>query len=250
MNQPRVFFVTTRTPQSTIKSVRMSSSVEICASLGDDDKHEHFAQKHYPQFDLTVENKVKFQQHKEKLQLQTYIDVTDRHASKEAGIERIAWIATLLGAAVATIEFVRVIVLETSGSSDAAPIQIIGYVEGFLGLLALVITQIRNKQIQADGKAAVALDKFYAWVKDEKFKGKDGPTTDTTGKVDDNGSDEILAGGKAADVKTNKTEEAAKSSGEGDSDSGEDDDNKCDGSEVPSTNQDVSGNESSNTEGR
>lgn len=163
----------------------MSSSVEICASLGDKDKHEHFAQKHYPQFDLTV--KENFQQHKEKLQLQTYIDVTDRHARKDAGIEQIAWIATLLGAAVATIEFVRVIVLETSGSSDAAPIQIIGYVEGFLGLLALVITQIRNKQIQADGKAAVALDKFYAWVKDEKFKGKDGPTTDTTGKVDDNG---------------------------------------------------------------
>lgn len=92
---------------------------------------------------------------------QLYKDKVSRRYRADKGTNLIAWTTLLLGAAVTIIEFVRNIV--KNGHDKKAVFAIISYLEGALGLLALVTTQLTNKQIQLHAAAAASLDDLHTW---------------------------------------------------------------------------------------
>lgn len=92
---------------------------------------------------------------------QLYKDKVSRRYRADKGTNLIAWTTLLLGTAVTIIEFVRNIV--KSGHDKKSVFAIISYLEGALGLLALVTTQLTNKKIQLHAAAAACLDDLHTW---------------------------------------------------------------------------------------
>ena len=98
-----------------------------------------------------------------------YRDTVSRSYRKDKGNSVIAWTATLLGLMVAIVEFSRNIIEHKS--SHTYSLEIIGYVEGAIGLFGLLVTHITIQSIQVHAKAAASLEDLQDWL-DNDWKEK------------------------------------------------------------------------------
>ena len=128
-------------------------------------EHEQFIKRYYQHCNIWSTSGKTLEREKDKLLNQLFTDAVSRRFRKDRGANIIAWTATLLGASVAIIEFVRNIVV--NGNENKAALAAVSYTEGALGLIALIITQLTNKKIQTHAKAASSLDELRGWVINE-----------------------------------------------------------------------------------
>lgn len=147
-------------------------SLFINSSLEKQTEYEQFIKRYYQDYNVWTTRGEEQGKMLDQLLNQLYKDTVARRYRKDQGSNIISWTATLLGASVAIIEFARNIVVDDHNSK--AVLTKVGYVEGALGLLALIVTQMTNKQVQMHAKASSNLDELRTWtvshVKDLKQK--------------------------------------------------------------------------------
>jgi hypothetical protein len=125
---------------------------------GESDNCKGFLRRYYHHCDIYHTSGEELIAAAEKLQLQLYIDISDRAARKAKGDRILLWSSTSFSISVAAISFIRTAI-------DRANTQHVDLTEASIALIMLTATLSINRKTQADADAKKALEKVRKWAK-------------------------------------------------------------------------------------